>query len=242
MTILPPKKFKNIVILTGAGISAESGIETFRASEGLWENHRIEDVATPEGFRRNPGLVHQFYNERRRKLIDPKVLPNPAHLALAELEKNFSGNVSIVTQNVDDLHERSGSKNLIHMHGELLKIRCQKTGIIFNHNSDLDQDTICSCCNQKNNLRPHIVWFNEMPLFMDKIEFELSYADLFIAIGTSGNVYPAAQFVSIAKKKNHAYCIEINPQSTLIQNQFDKLIRENASTALPRIVREILSS
>jgi NAD-dependent deacetylase len=241
MNILPPQKFKNIVILTGAGISAESGIQTFRATDGLWENHRIEDVATPEGFRRDPGLVYQFYNERRRKLLDPKVLPNSAHLALAELEKNFSGNVSIITQNVDDLHERSGSKNLIHMHGELFKVRCKNTGMIFDHKSDLDQETICSCCNKKNNLRPHIVWFNEMPLFMDKIEFELSYADLFIAVGTSGNVYPAAQFVSIAKKRNQAYCIEINPQSTLIQNQFDKLIRENASIALPNLVKEILS-
>ena len=241
MDALKLKKIKNIVILTGAGISAESGIQTFRASDGLWENHRIEDVATPDGFRRNPNLVYEFYNQRRKQLLSPNILPNPAHFAITELEKNFSGSVTTITQNVDDLHERSGTKNLIHMHGELLKMRCQKTGIIYEIKTDLNHETICLCCDQKNNLRPHIVWFNELPLFMDKIEFELSYADLFLSIGTSGNVYPAAQFVSIAKKKNRAYCIEINPQSTMIQNEFDELLRENASTALPKIIKLFLN-
>jgi NAD-dependent deacetylase len=240
METLRSKKIKNIVILTGAGISAESGIQTFRASDGLWENHRIEDVATPDGFRRNPSLVYKFYNERRKKLLSPEIAPNNAHFAITHLEQNFPGTVTTITQNVDDLHERSGTKNLLHMHGELLQMRCQKTGMIFEIKTDLNSDSICSCCNQKNNLRPHIVWFNEIPLHMDKIEFELSYADLFLSIGTSGNVYPAAQFVSIAKKMNRAYCIEINPHSTMVQNEFDELIRENASTALPRLVEELL--
>ncbi len=234
-------KIRNIVILTGAGISAESGIKTFREGDGLWENHAIEDVATPEAFRRNPKLVYDFYNQRRRGLLKPEIKPNPAHEALAKLEKEFTGTVTIITQNVDNLHERAGSKNVIHMHGELLKIRCVKSGKIFEHQADLTAENICDCCQQNKNLRPHIVWFHEMPLFMEKIGLELSHCDLFICIGTSGNVYPAAQFVQSAKIEGRAYTIEINPNTTMIQRQFDELIRQNASLAVPQLVNFLLA-
>ncbi|MFZ4714675.1 MAG: NAD-dependent deacylase [Bacteriovoracaceae bacterium] len=236
-----PKNIRNIVILTGAGISAESGIQTFRASDGLWENHRIEDVATPEGFRKNPKLVYEFYNERRKKLLSPDVSPNIAHTSLAHLEREFAGTVTIITQNVDDLHERAGSKNIIHMHGELLKMRCQKTQIVYQIKENFDSDTKCLCCDRKGTLRPHIVWFNEIPFALDQIDLELSHANLFISIGTSGKVYPAAQFVSMAKQRNQSYCIEINPTSTDIEHSFDELHRELASLTVPKLVKFLLT-
>jgi len=157
----------SIVILTGAGISAESGLATFRASDGLWEQHRIEDVATPEGFVRDPALVHRFYNERRRQL--QTVEPNAAHLALAEREKKWEGPVLLVTQNVDDLHERSGSHRLIHMHGELKKARCLYCGSVHAWDGDTGPESPCPACGKAPALRPHIVWFGEMPLFMETI-------------------------------------------------------------------------
>ncbi len=189
---------KKIVVLTGAGISAESGIQTFRAADGLWENHRVEDVASPEGFKRNPGLVQRFYNERRRKLLEPGISPNDGHLALARLEREFKGDFLLVTQNIDDLHERAGSKNLIHMHGELFKVRCLDSEKIFVWKEDITPASACPCCGKSGVLRPHIVWFGEMPLFMDRISAALEECDLFLSIGTSGNVYPAAGFVRIA--------------------------------------------
>lgn len=235
---LPMKRPVNsIVILTGAGISAESGINTFRASDGLWEEHRIEDVATPEGFERNPQLVHHFYNARRRQLLAPHILPNPAHSALARLEHEFHGEVLLVTQNVDNLHERAGSKNVLHMHGELLKMRCETSDLIFNISEDLSFDSVCRCCRIPGNLRPHIVWFGEMPLHMARINHALQQCDLFLSIGTSGNVYPAAGFHQSAKSKG-AYTVELNLEHT--HSHFDQHIYGIASRVVPDYVERLL--
>ena len=194
------EKFKSIVVLTGAGISAESGIRTFRAADGLWENHRIEEVASPEGFAANPVLVQDFYNQRRRQLLSDEVKENAAHLALARLEQKFDGEFLLVTQNIDDLHERAGSKNLIHIHGELLKKRCTHSSQVSEIRGDISVDEPCDCCSRAGTLRPHIVWFGEMPMEMQRIEMALAKCDLFVSIGTSGNVYPAAGFVALANQ------------------------------------------
>ncbi|WP_067518061.1 Sir2 family NAD+-dependent deacetylase [Endozoicomonas ascidiicola] len=199
--------YSSIVVLTGAGVSAESGVQTFRASDGLWENHPIEEVATPEGYARNPKLVQKFYNDRRRQLFT--INPNQAHIALAKFEEQFAGDFLLVTQNVDDLHERAGSQNLIHMHGELKKVRCQDTDNVFPWGQDLTVETPCDCCGVPGNLRPHIVWFGEMPLQMDEIYQALSTCDLFVSIGTSGNVYPAAGFFQEAAASG-AKTVELN--------------------------------
>lgn len=238
--IFKMKEYKNIVILTGAGISQESGIKTFRDHNGLWENHRLEDVASLDGFRRNPQLVYDFYNQRRKQLLQDEIKPNQAHYNLAQIEKEHQGTFSLITQNVDNLHERAGSQNLIHMHGELLKMRCQKTGKIFDILSDLNQETICSCCNHKGNLRPHIVWFGEEPFMMNQIFLELEYCDLFISIGTSGTVYPAAMFVQVAKKAN-AHTIEINPYPTEKSSIFDTQIRLPATLGTQKLLESLKS-
>ena len=187
---------KNVVVLTGAGISSESGLKTFRDADGLWEGHRVEEVATPEAFRVNPELVHHFYNLRRQQLLT--VEPNKAHQVLAEFEQHHhhQGKFVIVTQNVDDLHERAGSKNVIHMHGEILKVRDLDNGEIFSWTKELNTQTPHPKGGKPGRLRPHICWFGEIPFFMDKIEQHLRQADYFIAIGTSGVVYPAAAFVN----------------------------------------------
>ncbi len=224
--------YRSIVVLTGAGISAESGIRTFRAADGLWEDHRIEDVASPEGFARNPALVQRFYNERRRKLADPAVQPNAAHQALADFERRFDGEFLLVTQNVDDLHDRAGSKNLIHMHGELLKMRCSMSQQIYPINTDLDGDRRCDCCALKGTLRPHIVWFGEMPLEMDRIYDALDRCDLFVSIGTSGNVYPAAGFVQAARAAG-AHTMELNLEPSQQRSSFVEARHGNASELVP---------
>ncbi|WP_298610955.1 Sir2 family NAD+-dependent deacetylase [uncultured Thiothrix sp.] len=234
-------KAPSIVILTGAGISAESGIQTFRASDGLWHNHRIEEVATPEGFAQNPNLVHEFYNARRKQLHDPTIQPNAAHLALARLEQTYRGKVLVVTQNVDNLHERAGSKQLIHMHGELNKIHCKQTGQIYNWNRDLNTTSVCQCCHQAGNLRPHIVWFGEMPLQMEEIYRALMACGLFISIGTSGQVYPAAGFVQIAQQAG-ARTVELNLDPTSNSALFDESLNGAASQLVPSYVDKLLSS
>ncbi|WP_368920638.1 Sir2 family NAD+-dependent deacetylase, partial [Providencia vermicola] len=175
-----------VVVLTGAGISAESGIKTFRSSDGLWEEHRVEDVATPEGFARDPKLVQRFYNERRRQLQQENIKPNPAHFALAQLEALLGDNFLLVTQNIDNLHERAGSKRIVHMHGELLKVRCSWSNQVVEWKGDLSVEERCHCCQFPQPLRPHIVWFGEMPFGMDQIYQSLEEATIFIAIGTSG--------------------------------------------------------
>lgn len=228
--------YSRIVVLTGAGISAESGIKTFRDNGGLWEQHRLEDVATPEAFLKDPALVQRFYNERRAQL--PEVSPNAAHLALAELEKAIGGTL-VITQNIDDLHERAGSHHLVHMHGEISKARCVKTGQLFRVNEPLDEHSLCTCCVPANALRPHVVWFGEMPLGLDRIFHALAQCDLFIAIGTSGQVYPAAGFVDEALSQG-AHCIEVNADRSEISHKFQEHRRGPASIEVPKLVKELL--
>ena len=189
-------KLRNIVVLTGAGVSAESGVATFRGPDGLWEGHRVEDVATPMAFARDPALVQAFYDQRRGGL--GKVEPNPAHRALARLDAEWDGDFLLVTQNVDDLHERAGSKRLIHMHGELRSALCGACGERQPSPDTLSDGPACMACGHAARLRPDIVWFGEMPYRMDEIEDALAAADLFVSIGTSGAVYPAAGFVQVA--------------------------------------------
>ena len=229
----------NIVVLTGAGISAESGIRTFRAADGLWEDHRIEDVATPEAFARNPALVQRFYNERRRQLQDPAIRPNPAHLALADLEAAWPGGFLLVTQNVDDLHERAGSRRLLHMHGELLKARCTRSGQVHELRGDITDTLACSCCGRAGTLRPHIVWFGEMPLYMDEIVDALARCTLFLSVGTSGNVYPAAGFVREARAAG-ARTVELNLEPSQVASAFHEHRHGAAGTLLPKFVQELL--
>jgi NAD-dependent deacetylase len=229
-----------IVILTGAGVSAESGIRTFRAADGLWEEHRIEDVATPEGYAANPRLVHSFYNDRRRLLESGSVHPNPAHLALARLEAEWRGDVRLVTQNIDDLHERAGSRNVIHMHGELLKMRCEACDTVHGISGDLDVDSRCPHCSVAGSVRPHVVWFGEMPLQLDQIFESLNGCGLFAAIGTSGNVYPAAGFVQEARAAG-ARTVEINLEPSAVSTSFDDVRVGRASEQVPRWVEELLT-
>ncbi len=214
-----------VVVLTGAGISAESGLSTFRDNNGLWDNHRVEDVATPEAFDRDPDLVQRFYNQRRAALST--VAPNAAHQALAAAEGYFQ-EFLLVTQNVDDLHERAGSKNLLHMHGELLKKRCVQCHHIDAIQDDLLADASCENCERVGTLRPHIVWFGEMPLYMDDIMLALMQCDLFVSIGTSGAVYPAAGFVEIANQAG-AHTIELNLEPSDQNNHFKQSIHGPAS-------------
>jgi len=233
--------YRSIVVLTGAGISAESGIQTFRASDGLWENHRIEDVATPEGFASNPVIVHQFYNGRRHQLQQPHIRPNPAHSALARLEYEMGQRPDhkflLVTQNIDNLHERAGSRELVHMHGELLKARCAESGLIFDHRDNLQVGDECRCCRVPGNLRPHVVWFGEMPLEMPRITRALGECDLFVSIGTSGNVYPAAGFYETAKSSG-AHTVELNLDPT--RSHFDEHIYGQASEIVPAFVDRVI--
>lgn len=208
-----------IVVLTGAGISAESGLQTFRAADGLWENHRIEDVATPEGFAKDAALVHDFYNARRRRLAE--VSPNRAHLDLAAFEKAGAADFLLVTQNIDDLHERGGSVNVRHMHGELLKMFCEHCGVRAAIGGDLRVTDACAACGRAGGLRPDVVWFGEMPYFMDEIGEALLACDVFVAIGTSGNVYPAAGFVRQARAVG-AECVEINLEPSAGEHLFHR--------------------
>ena len=223
--------YKKIVILTGAGISAESGLETFRGKGGLWQGHRVEDVATPQAFERNPDLVQQFYNARRRQLIE-EARPNKAHLFLAEFEKAFTkngGEFLLVTQNVDDLHSRAGTNNLIHMHGELLKARSITSGKIKECREDLT-DT---------NWRPHIVWFGEVPLEMERIYRAIEQSDLFVAIGTSGHVYPASGFVELAMN-SCSHTVEINLEASKISSRFHEQIIGPATVSVAEYFSKLL--
>ncbi len=230
---------ESIVVLTGAGVSAESGIKTFRASDGLWENHAIEEVATPQGFETNPQLVYEFYNQRRRQLVYDEIRPNAAHSYLAKFEHDFPGEFLLVTQNIDNLHERAGSENLLHMHGELLKMRCVNSEMVFAIEEDINFDTPCRCCLSPGNLRPHIVWFGEMPFHMNKINMALENCDLFVAIGTSGNVYPASGFYQIAKTRR-AHTVELNLERT--GSSFDEHKYGNASDIVPQYFAELLDT
>jgi NAD-dependent deacetylase len=228
-----------VVVLTGAGISAESGLKTFRDNNGLWEDHSIEDVATPEGFERDAELVYRFYNQRRRQLLSSEVQPNKAHIALAKLEKALGDNFTLITQNVDNLHQRGGNKNVLHMHGSLLSARCLASHSCSDIFSDLDHRNQCHCCQTTSSMRPDIVWFGEMPKYMQQIETLLYDADIFVSIGTSGTVYPAAGFVSQA---NHygAYSVELNLEPSSGQNEFAEKHYGPASELVGQFVDTLL--
>ena len=232
------REIGNIVILTGAGISAESGVATFRGPDGLWEGHRVEDVATPEAFRRDPALVQKFYDERRAKL--KSVEPNAAHRALARLDAEWPGELLIVTQNVDDLHERAGAKRVLHMHGELKSAWCLACDGRIPWEEALGDGPACSACGEAGMLRPDIVWFGEMPYEMDRIDDALREADLFVSIGTSGAVYPAAGFVQTAR-----YCgartLEMNLEPSLGSVYFHESRSGPAGELVPAWVEEMLS-
>ena len=226
---------EKIVILTGAGLSAESGLGTFRDEGGLWAQHRIEDVATPEGFTRNPVLVHDFYNARRQQAA--QATPNAAHQALARLQHEFSGEVILVTQNVDDLHEKAGGQAL-HMHGRLAGALCDLCGHRWTASQHMSPQDPCPACTTAAT-RPDVVWFGEMPYLMEEIARHLQDCDIFASVGTSGQVYPAAGFVMEARQSG-ATTVEINLTQTDVSSAFDRHIIGLATDAVPRWVDELL--
>ena len=231
-------RYRNIVILTGAGISAESGIATFRDRDGIWSKYDLEEVATPEGFYRNPDFVHDFHNGLRESL--QTVEPNPAHRALARLEAEHDGEVLVVTQNVDDLHERAGSRNLIHMHGELYKARCDRCLHVAEWRVALTRAVPCPACEAGAAMRPHVVWFGEMPMEMDRIYAALAACDLFLSVGTSGNVYPAAGFVEEVRRSGRAHTVELNLEPSEGVSMFAETIHGPASTVVPAYVDRLV--
>ncbi len=228
----------NILILTGAGVSAESGLGTFRDEGGLWAQYRIEDVATPEAFARNPDLVVDFYNQRRKQAAE--ATPNAAHISLAHLEKKHSGTVLIVTQNVDGLHEKAGSRNVLHMHGQLDQALCAACGHRWTAPLSMAPGDACPSCNAPA-ARPDIVWFGEIPYHMERIENALAQADLFVSIGTSGNVYPAAGFVAAARGLGLS-TLELNLEPSEGASLFDVAQHGPATQIVPAWVQRVLDS
>ncbi|WP_436792199.1 NAD-dependent deacylase [Caulobacter sp. RL271] len=229
-----------IFVLTGAGVSAESGLGTFRDKDGVWTKYDLSEVATPEGFARNPALVRDFYNARRANLAG--AAPNAAHVALARLEAGLAargGELWLCTQNVDDLHEKAGSQRVIHMHGELAVTRCHHCQATRPDTQALTAEAVCAACGRDGGARPHVVWFGETPLFMDAIEDALADADLFVSIGTSGSVYPAAGFVSEARAMGIATC-EINLEPSSNAYVFDEKVYGPASETVPAWVERVL--
>jgi NAD-dependent deacetylase len=231
------REVRNIVILTGAGISAESGLATFRGPDGLWEGHRVEDVATPEAFARDPALVHAFYDARRARL--GTVEPNAGHRALARLDAEWPGELLIVTQNVDDLHERAGAQRLLHMHGELTSAWCRACDARMRWQEEMGHGPACPHCGVAGMLRPDIVWFGEMPYRMERIDRALMDADLFVSIGTSGAVYPAAGFVETARYVG-ARTLEMNLEPSLGSDLFGESRTGKAGELVPAWVEEML--
>jgi NAD-dependent deacetylase len=234
-------KSNAIVILTGAGISKESGLDTFRDADGIWSKVRIEDVATPEAFARDPVRVQAFYNERRRGLTADSIRANAGHEALARLEAEWPGEVLVVTQNIDHLHEMAGSRNLIHMHGELGKARCAACHKVVDWFDDLDMTTACAACAAVGTMRPHVVWFGEMPFDMDRIYAALAVCGLFVSIGTSGNVYPAAGFVEEARRTAGAHTVELNLEPSEGHSLFAERRYGPATEIVPAFVDEVLA-
>ncbi len=233
---------QNIVVLTGAGISKESGLDTFRDADGIWAEVSIEEVATPEAFARDPEKVHAFYNARRQGLLSGEVAPNAAHLALARLEAAWPGEVLLVTQNIDDLHERAGSKKLLHMHGELLKARCLGCGGVTPWREDMGPDSTCPACARPGGLRVHMVWFGEMPFEMERSYDALARCGLFLSIGTSGNVYPAAGFVQEARLTGRAHTVELNLEPSEGQSLFAERLYGPATEVVPAYVTRLLET
>jgi NAD-dependent deacetylase len=234
-------RYRNIVVLTGAGISAESGLKTFRDHDGLWEGYRVEEVATPEAFARAPHIVHRFYNERRSQLQAPSVQPNTAHRALADFEAQFAGEFTLVTQNIDDLHQRAGSKQVWPMHGELLSARCVHCAAIVHWLEDIGIASRCPLCSNCGNLRPHVVWFGELPLHMDAIEQALRSCDLFVSIGTSSMVYPAAGFQQLAQAVG-AHTVELNLVPGATGGRFHETFYGPATAVVPRFFADLRQS
>lgn len=222
-----------ICLLTGAGISAESGLKTFRGEDGLWEGEPVTEVATPEAFERNPQRVYRFYNMRKQQL--QQVKPNAAHRAIASWQQRHPNSISLITQNVDNLHERAGSVELIHMHGELLKARCLHCHTVHEWHAELDATSQCPECGLNQCLRPDIVWFGEMPKAMEDIERKVLTCDLFIAVGTSALVYPAAGLSTLARQAG-ALTLEVNLQSTVASSAFDFRLTGSAGQTLPRFI------
>ncbi len=237
MTYFNRRQIDRIVALTGAGISAESGVPTFRDPGGLWEKHDPMELATPEAFRRDPALVYRFYNARRVSMGG--VAANSAHLALARLQREFAGEVFLVTQNVDDLHERAGSRQVCHMHGQLRSMLCTACGRSMQAPEEFDARSACPACGVVGSLRPDVVWFGEIPYHMDEIELQLSSCDLFIAIGTSGLVYPAAGFVQRARMSG-ATTVEVNIEPSDVAGLFHHQRQGPATLAVTALVEELL--
>ncbi len=233
------KRPPNIVILTGAGISADSGVSTFRDPDGIWAKYDYREVATPEGFAADPALVHSFYNARREGLA--AVAPNAAHEALARLEEVFGDTLTLVTQNVDDLHERGGSTRVIHMHGELLKACCASCSAVTRWTGALSTQSRCPACGKPGAMRPDVVWFGEMPRQMDRIADAIAAASLFASIGTSGSVYPAAGFVGEARRIG-VPCIELNLEPSENAFAFSEARYGRASDIVPAWVDELIGS
>jgi NAD-dependent deacetylase len=231
-------KFERIVILTGAGLSAESGLSTFRDKNGIWAKYKIEDVATPEAFARDPARVLEFYDTRRKGARDVK--PNAAHAALARLEAHFPGEVTTVTQNIDPLHEMAGTRNLIHMHGEIMKALCAHCRVRQPWEEDLSIDLVCRSCRKSGGMRPDVVWFGEMPYRMDEIYVALTACDLFVSVGTSGNVHPAAGFVAEARAVG-AHTVELNLEPSVGISMFAEAIHGRATEVVPAYVDSLLA-
>ncbi len=230
-----------IIVLTGAGISKESGLSTFRDADGIWAKVRIEDVATPQAFARDPVRVHEFYNSRRRALAQGGIEPNGAHQALARLEDDWPGPVTVVTQNIDDLHERGGSRNVVHMHGELLKARCAACSEVAGWRDDLSIQTPCPSCGSTGSMRPHVVWFGEMPFEMESIYAKLGACGLFVSIGTSGNVYPAAGLVGHARDLGTVHTVELNLEPSQGATEFAEATYGPATETVPAFVDRVLA-
>jgi NAD-dependent deacetylase len=235
-----PHSGARIVILTGAGISQESGLETFRDPDGIWAKVRIEDVATPQAFAADPERVHAFYNMRRARAATLNLQPNAAHAALAELEQKWPGEVLVVTQNVDSFHERAGTTNLIHMHGRHAEARCNMCDHIVPWSGDMSLSDVCAACARPGGMRPNVVWFGEMPLAMDRIQNALMTCDHFISIGTSGNVYPAAGFVGLMRKLGRGHTVELNLEPSQGASLFAEAHYGPATDIVPRYVRAVL--
>ncbi|MBP5699196.1 MAG: NAD-dependent deacylase [Alphaproteobacteria bacterium] len=231
-------QYRKILFLTGAGISAESGLATFRSENGLWNNHRVEDVATIDAYYKNPDYVHDFYNNMKPELWNAK--PNPAHLAITRLQKEYPAEINIVTQNVDTLHEKAGSKNIYHIHGQINQAVCMNCRHVLETWGDVSSETICENCQVQGMMKPNIVFFGENLLYMDKVEDLLRTSDLFVSVGTSGVVFPAASFVQTAKYYG-ADTVELNLEATSNNFYFDKHIMGKAGTTLPKFVEELLS-
>ena len=237
---MPQTETRAIVILTGAGISKESGLDTFRDPDGIWSKVRLEDVATPEAFERDPARVHAFYNARRQSLISHNIRPNAAHEALARLEAQWPGDLLLVTQNIDNLHERAGSRNLVHMHGEILEARCLACRDVTPWPQDMDLETVCPACATPGRMRVNVVWFGEMPFELDRIFTALETCDLFVSIGTSGSVYPAAGFVQEVRMAGRAHTVELNLEPSEGHSLFAERHYGPAGKTVPEFVERIL--